>query len=302
MTARKKTIHPLADLFPRMTPAERDALKDSMERRGFDPAHPIVLLGGKVYDGRHRYDVALELGIEPVYIKYAGNDPEGDVLATNAGARRSLTTGQKAMVALGALEVSGLNSGRKSGRAAEEVAKLVGVGRDSINKAKRIKAEQPELAQQVFDGELNLNAAWELLTMAEPPKVEQPELTDPVGPAPAPELEGPGPFDLVEAPVEEVVDHHDPVEAPIEDAPRDAPDPVAATGEPIDIDGFIERLTEWLIDFSPITCGYEGYRGRPLLATDATKAKLTLVGLRDVAKDIEKHVFPYLVDKQEAGR
>jgi hypothetical protein len=59
--------HPLALLFPAMTPEEYADLRKGMrerEAKGLPPLeHPLLLYEGNMLDGRHRYR-ALELGIE----------------------------------------------------------------------------------------------------------------------------------------------------------------------------------------------------------------------------------------------
>ena len=47
--------HPYADLFPMMSPAERDALRESVRESGL--LQPIVVMGGQILDGRNRYSV-----------------------------------------------------------------------------------------------------------------------------------------------------------------------------------------------------------------------------------------------------
>jgi len=44
-------------------------------------------------------------------------------------------------------------------KATRQAAKLVGVGHDSISKAKRIAREAPDLVQPIERGEMTLNAA-----------------------------------------------------------------------------------------------------------------------------------------------
>ena len=52
--------HPIADLFPRMTPEEMAALEADMLARheqGLPPLeHPVLLYEGRILDGRHRHD------------------------------------------------------------------------------------------------------------------------------------------------------------------------------------------------------------------------------------------------------
>ena len=47
--------HPLSAVWPDLEPQAREALRESMHTRGYDPLEPVVLYEGKVLDGWHRY-------------------------------------------------------------------------------------------------------------------------------------------------------------------------------------------------------------------------------------------------------
>jgi hypothetical protein len=73
-------IHEWSLRLPVQTPDERLALKRNMTERvlkGLAPLEfPILLLNGKIVDGRHRYEIWLELAAEGVCDGYfAKNDP-----------------------------------------------------------------------------------------------------------------------------------------------------------------------------------------------------------------------------------
>jgi len=57
--------HPIAELFPEMSPQEKSLLRDDLlerQARGLDPLeHPILLYEGKILDGRHRHDAWADL-------------------------------------------------------------------------------------------------------------------------------------------------------------------------------------------------------------------------------------------------
>jgi hypothetical protein len=71
--------HPLADLFPMMP--ERSfgylALLEIIRIQG--PA-PITLYEGMILGGRHEFRACRDLGIEPEFVEYDGDDPLGFVL------------------------------------------------------------------------------------------------------------------------------------------------------------------------------------------------------------------------------
>lgn len=94
-----KEIHPFAEIFPQTSESDFLKLKESINENG--QRDPIVLLGGKILDGRHRYKACSELGIAPQFRNF---DPERDgspikyVSDTNL-TRRHLTVGQKSAIA-----------------------------------------------------------------------------------------------------------------------------------------------------------------------------------------------------------
>ena len=89
-------FHPCADLFPLMEGRPFDDLKADIEKHGL--IEPIVLLDSKILDGRDRYRACTELGIEPSFIPFRGDDPLAFVLSANLH-RRHLDAGQRALIA-----------------------------------------------------------------------------------------------------------------------------------------------------------------------------------------------------------
>ena len=87
--------HPLSAVWPDLEPTARQALRESMRQRGYDPLEPVVLYEGRVLDGWHRYSMARELGIEVKAVDYDGDDPAGWVIARHTG-RRHIAPGERA--------------------------------------------------------------------------------------------------------------------------------------------------------------------------------------------------------------
>src|SRR5262249_22145579 len=87
--------HPAAALFPETTVADYEAIKADIAKQG--QLHPIITIGEgadmKVLAGRTRQRACLDLGIEPKYQPYQGNDPIGFVIGDNIH-RRHLTAEQ----------------------------------------------------------------------------------------------------------------------------------------------------------------------------------------------------------------
>jgi hypothetical protein len=184
-------VHPVADLFPMLADDELAELAADIKERG--QLQPIVLdTDGRIIDGRNRLAACELAGVEPEFSTYDGDDPGGYALAVNI-ARRHLTKGQQAMVAARALLVSNssqssvANSVRVSqgriGQAvtvrdhAPDLADAVIAGAMGLDEAYRIarenktkgdsaeaqlaqlRADDPELADKVVEGELTLAGA-----------------------------------------------------------------------------------------------------------------------------------------------
>jgi ParB-like chromosome segregation protein Spo0J len=101
-------VHPVCSLFPEMTEREYEELSVSIITYGLK--HPIVLAGDTIADGRTRFRICMEHGIEPRFQQLSElldptQEPELNtvsawIIATNLK-RRSLTEDQKAVIGLG---------------------------------------------------------------------------------------------------------------------------------------------------------------------------------------------------------
>lgn len=172
--------HPAAAIFPLMDGIELNALVDDIRSHGL--FEPIVLLEGRVLDGRNRLRACEIAGVTPSFVEWRENGatPIEWVVSHNLH-RRHLTTGQKAALALDllpALEAEarerlktagpGVRGGSprpKSdeaiGRSDEKAAALVGVGRTAVATAKAIQRrdETGEVVNAMRAGELNVAQA-----------------------------------------------------------------------------------------------------------------------------------------------
>lgn len=90
--------HPIANLFPMMTDAEMSDLCADMKAHGYDQTAPIILMDGKILDGRNRQAAADKLDITPAYIEFEGSDPLAFVIRHNLH-RRHLNESQRAVIA-----------------------------------------------------------------------------------------------------------------------------------------------------------------------------------------------------------
>src|SRR5262249_51012454 len=142
-------------LFPMMTAAEFEAL--AADIKGFGLRHPIVRYQGAVLDGRNRLAACEAVGVEPSFTDHEGHDASALALVISLNVqRRELTVAQRALVAARTMdqmpERRGGNQNARTmhfGQSRDSVAKTFKVGVNSIQQAKCVLAEAPDLASQV---------------------------------------------------------------------------------------------------------------------------------------------------------
>jgi hypothetical protein len=181
-------VHPAADLFPMIAPADFAGFVTDVQVNG--QLEPIWLdVDGRILDGRNRLAACQHLGIEPQTRVYEGDEPTNTVLSLNLH-RRHLTASQLACVAVDALPMfqaeaksRQVEAGKQFGaghpreevgahvrqppeterdrshRADEQAAAAVGVGGRIVSMAKRVKAADPETFDRVKAGELSVRQA-----------------------------------------------------------------------------------------------------------------------------------------------
>lgn len=176
-------IHPVADLFPMLTEDELNTLAEDIKENGL--RNPIVTYEGQVLDGRNRLKACELAGVEPLFVEYQGDDPIAFIVSLNLN-RRHLEAGQRAAIGVQLLppleeesarrRAEGLAygntvrwghaeaPGRLNGVApdpanwsAARAGAMVGVSRKSINDAKRLHEQAPELFAEVKSGGISLN-------------------------------------------------------------------------------------------------------------------------------------------------
>ena len=96
MTHRDRhELHPLCTLFPRLTGAEFEALREDIRANGL--REPILLHEGMILDGGNRYEACLQADVTPVLKPFEGGDIVAYVLSANLY-RRHLSPGQNAAI------------------------------------------------------------------------------------------------------------------------------------------------------------------------------------------------------------
>jgi N6-adenosine-specific RNA methylase IME4/ParB-like chromosome segregation protein Spo0J len=168
-------FHELANVFPLIEGDEFAGLVADIGKQGLLEA--IVLLDGKILDGRNRYRACLEAGVEPHFEEFDGEDPVAFVVSKNV-ARRHLDESQRAMAAA---RIATLQNGqRKSaspigeGRSQAEAAQILNVGKRSVERARDVLDQgEATLVKAVEQGKVSVSAAADVATL---PKQEQAEI------------------------------------------------------------------------------------------------------------------------------
>ena len=187
-------VHPAANCLPMMDDERFAELVKSIREHGYDKHEPVVVHEGKILDGRHRALAAKKAGVEPLCRQWSGErgSPVAFALSANLH-RRDLTKEQRLAAAekftpLLAAEAAkrkaeSLDRSRPKGRkkkdpvsapngadtktaekrATAEAAKLAGVSQRSLERFRRVRAHDSELADRVIDRELTLAAAERLI-------------------------------------------------------------------------------------------------------------------------------------------
>ena len=92
----KYEFHPFTEIFPMMPSHEIDALAADIKK--FGQRVPIVIYGGKILDGRNRYEACKRAKVEPRVVQFIKEHPKEYVAGANL-LRRHLSTGDRAKIA-----------------------------------------------------------------------------------------------------------------------------------------------------------------------------------------------------------
>ena len=170
--------HPAADFFPVLTDKAYESFKADIAKNGLREL--IVTCDGMILDGRNRYRACNELGIKPKYWEYKDDSPIAFAWSLNRE-RRHLNKSQLANVGVKMLPAlkeeakkrQQLSQGRGKkgtgvlpelkGEAVEHAGKVVGVSGSSVQHAKFVAENDPELSKKIDAGEITLNAAYKKL-------------------------------------------------------------------------------------------------------------------------------------------
>lgn len=184
---RELELHPLCTLFPRLTGADFDALRDDIAANGL--RQPIVMHDGMILDGGNRYAACLAAKVKPAFVEFRGDSIGAFVLSANMH-RRHLSAGQQAAIVAsvqdwGRAQAHGGN--RKAAQAAtlplETVASRAaqsGASERTQRMADKVAKASPELSGKVARGEISLPKAVKQIEPAKPaPKLAKPDKNAP---------------------------------------------------------------------------------------------------------------------------
>jgi len=173
--------HPLADIFPLMEGGEKGlefaALVEDIKANWL--REPITLFENKILDGRNRYRAIIKANKRYnlkeenfwVFDPKVNGDPRAYVISVNLH-RRHLTESQRAVIAANlATRKVGDNQYTKAGISAADAAKMLGVGKATVEMAKAVAEKATdEIKEKVLKGELRLGAVKKII---EKSKAEQ---------------------------------------------------------------------------------------------------------------------------------
>jgi hypothetical protein len=172
--------HPAAEFFPMLGETEFETFKADIAANGLHEA--IWICDGKILDGRNRYRACVELGITPLFRTYTGPSPVSFAWSQN-GERRHLNHGQRSAIGVEMLpalqdearkrQLAGLKRGsnppvppkvgeRETGKAeaVDEAGRIVGTSGSSVQRAKAVKAADPEAFEKIKQGVLRIGPAY----------------------------------------------------------------------------------------------------------------------------------------------
>jgi len=187
-------VHPAADVFPMLPEDELEELAESIKTQGLLNSIVVQSIDGKLVlvDGRNRREACRRAGVEPTYTLLDGQDATAYVLSSNIN-RRHMTKGQRAMAT--AMIYPDTHQGKRTSEKISEVssryvnmartvlqhtpdnAPLVLTGVMSLDAAYKhahnvklsaegeegvmqsLRAQAPDLADQVVEGTLSLEEA-----------------------------------------------------------------------------------------------------------------------------------------------
>lgn len=188
----KLLLHDVAELLPAMTADERARLKASIAKHGVKvPIEVWPAPNGIDYviDGRHRFEIAMELGIDFAVTIFTGTEADlvPHVVSLN-GDRRHLSSSQLAALSVKVglyldrrqrtpkqrREEGGQGGAAEKGkRTVDMIAEAAGSNRKYVQDAIKIQGADPDLLDRVINNELTIPQALKKLEPEPAPEPKQ---------------------------------------------------------------------------------------------------------------------------------
>ncbi len=176
----KLQLHAACKLFPQIPDDELQQLADDIRANGL--RNPVVLLDGKVLDGRNRLAACEIAGVDPRFEKWDGQGSPVEWVISQNLMRRHLTASQRAVVAHDLLPMLAKEAkerqrrskgrGKKvakncatflsNGKASEAAARITRTNARYVEMLKAIHGAAPELVDRVRSGQLSVSDAERL--------------------------------------------------------------------------------------------------------------------------------------------
>lgn len=160
-------FHKLCLLFPQADQKTIDDIAADIKENGQND--PIILFEGQILDGRNRYLACQQIGVEPSFKQYAGDEPLQFVVSKNLH-RRHLNESQRAMLAnkIWRMLSGESNSNKSSPKVTQEdVREQLKVSTGSVRTAARVdELAIDDIKEKVSSGVMSLNKAANVVKKA----------------------------------------------------------------------------------------------------------------------------------------
>jgi len=177
------------NIFPEAKSEDYKRLRDDIDTNGYDESQPVMLYEGDILDGWNRQKACDELGIAARYQHFKGTDDEAIAFMMRTNKRRNLNSGQWATIAVEAEDLiaairdqvekerrakisatkktpttpdkklSDVLKNEHANTTPTKAAKLFNTNRTYVNQAAKLKAEAPEVFEQVKAGTMRMTDA-----------------------------------------------------------------------------------------------------------------------------------------------
>jgi site-specific DNA-adenine methylase len=138
------------NIFPAMSAEEFAILKEEIATNGYDAERPIVLYQNQIIDGANRYAVCTELGVEPAYKHFQGDDTDAAMYVLSTNKRRNLEKGQLAAIIVSNDEIVKLVKERVERERREKIAQAQTIANSNSEKqtSEKIRSSAQESKPQ----------------------------------------------------------------------------------------------------------------------------------------------------------